>query len=164
MLFLLFDGASSDGIRIAPNGQDSSHNRQLIHSAGDILTCHFDKRDIQFNNTPYGPGGQPRRIQVAWQGGRRGLLSTPTELTLRNTPLGLRVCKQPVEEIAKLRTRTVTRDGSRLAPGDTNPLAESKGGLYDIELEADLSQAERLALTIRGVRLDVYLELRPRIK
>jgi sucrose-6-phosphate hydrolase SacC (GH32 family) len=108
-----------------------------------------------FNNTPPGTGGQPRRIQVAWQGGRRGLLSTPTELTLRTTPLGLRVCKQPVEEIAKLRTRTVTLDGTRLAPGAANPLSDLKGGLYDLELEADLSQADRLVLDIRGVKLTV---------
>ncbi len=108
-----------------------------------------------FNNTPPGPGGQPRRIQVAWQGGRKGLLSTPTELTLRTTPLGLRVCKQPVEEIAKLRTRTVKLDGAKLAPGDANPLGDFKGGLYDLELEADLSQADRLVLVIRGVKLTV---------
>jgi len=108
-----------------------------------------------FNNTPPGPGGQPRRIQVGWQGGRKGLLSTPTELTLRNTPLGLRVCKEPVREIAKLRTRTVTRDGAKLAPGADNPLAGLAGGLYDIEIEADLSQAGRLVLDIRGTKLGV---------
>jgi len=108
-----------------------------------------------FNNTPPGPDGQPRRIQVGWQGGRLGQLSTPTELTLRTTPLGLRVCKQPVAEIAKLRTRTVRLDGIELAPGAANPLAGLKGGLYDIELEADLSQADRLVLDIRGTKLVV---------
>jgi sucrose-6-phosphate hydrolase SacC (GH32 family) len=108
-----------------------------------------------FNNTPPGPDGQPRRIQVAWQGGRLGQLSTPTELTLRTTPLGLRVCKQPVAEIVKLRTRAVTLDGARLAPGDANPLADLKGGLYEIELEADLTQADRLVLDIRGTKLVV---------
>ncbi len=108
-----------------------------------------------FNNTPPGPDGQPRRIQVGWQGGRLGQLSTPTELTLRTTPLGLRVCKHPVEEIAALRTRTVTLDGTELAPGTANPLADIGGGLYDIELEADLSQADRIVLDIRGVKLAV---------
>jgi fructan beta-fructosidase len=108
-----------------------------------------------FNNTEPGFGGQPRRIQIGWQGGRLGQLSTPTELTLRTTPLGLRVCKQPVEEIAKLRTRTVMLDGSKLVPGATNPLAGLGGGLYDLELEADLAQADRLVLDIRGVRLTV---------
>jgi fructan beta-fructosidase len=108
-----------------------------------------------FNNTPPGPGGQPRRIQVGWQGGRMGFLSIPTELTLRNTPLGLRVCKQPVEEIARLRTRTITLDGTKLTPGDDNPLAGLKGGLYDIDLEADLAKADQLVLHIRGTKLAV---------
>ncbi len=108
-----------------------------------------------FNNTPPGPDGQPRRIQIGWQGGRRGQLSTPTELTLRTTPLGLRVCKMPVKELAKLRTRTLTLDGTKLAPGAANPLAGLRGGLYDIELEADLSRADRLVLDLRGVKLTV---------
>lgn len=108
-----------------------------------------------FNNTLPGLGGQPRRIQIGWQGGRLGQLSTPTELTLRTTPLGLRVCKQPVEEIANLRTHTVRLDGLEIAPDDANPLAEFEGGLYDIELEADLSRADQLVLDIRGVKLTV---------
>jgi sucrose-6-phosphate hydrolase SacC (GH32 family) len=108
-----------------------------------------------FNNTEPGFGGQPRRIQIGWQGGRLGQLSTPTELTLRTTSLGLRVCKEPVREIAKLRTRTETLDGTELTPGDANPLAGLKDGLYDLELEADLSQADRLVLDIRGVKLTV---------
>ena len=45
-------GASSAGMLIAPKGHDSSHNRQLMHSAGDIEACHFDNRDIQFSTTP----------------------------------------------------------------------------------------------------------------
>ena len=106
-----------------------------------------------FNNTEEGYGGQPRRIQVAWQGGRGGQLSTPTELTLRTTPVGLRVCKLPVKEIANLYTRSVKQDGSRLGPGDANPLADLQGGLYDIDLVADLSRARQLVLDVRGTKL-----------
>jgi len=110
-----------------------------------------------FNNTEEGDGGQPRRIQVAWQGGRLGQLSTPTELTLRTTPLGLRICKLPVTEIANLYTRSVNRDGTKLAPGDTNPLAALQGGLYDIDLAADLSEARQLVLDMRGTKLVVHV-------
>jgi sucrose-6-phosphate hydrolase SacC (GH32 family) len=106
-----------------------------------------------FNNTVQGFGGQPRRIQVAWQGSRGGQLSTPTELTLRTTPLGLRVCKLPVKEIANLYTRTVKLDAIKLSPGDANPLADLKGGLYDIDIVADLSRAKQLQLDIRGTKL-----------
>jgi len=108
-----------------------------------------------FNNTPIGADGQPRRIQVGWQADQ---ISLATELTLRTTPLGLRVCILPVEEIANLYTRSVERDGLTLKPGDANPLADLRGGLYDIDLVADLSSAERLALDIRGRRVVVDVE------
>ena len=108
-----------------------------------------------FNNTGKGYGGQPRRIQVAWQGGRGGQISTPTELTLRTTPLGLRVCALPVKEIANLYIRTVKLDGTKLGPGGANPLARLKAGLYDIDLVADLSGAKQLAIDVRGKKLVV---------
>ena len=77
------------------------------------------------------------------------------ELTLRTTPFGLRVCTLPVREISALYTRSVQRDGKQLAPGDANPLSDVRGGLYDIELEADLSQAKQAVLDIRGTKLVV---------
>jgi fructan beta-fructosidase len=108
-----------------------------------------------FNCTEKSDSGQPRRIQVGWQGGRAGQLSTPVELTLRTTPLGLRVCKLPVKEVENLYTRSVKLDGTKLNPGDVNPLAGLKGGLYDIDLVADLSQAKQLVLDIRGTKLAI---------
>jgi len=106
-----------------------------------------------FNNTEKGVGGQPRRIQMGWQGGRGGHLSTPTELTLRTTPLGLRICTLPVKEIANLYTRSVKLDGTELSAGGANPLAGLKGGLYDIDIVADLSKAAQLTLNVRGRKL-----------
>ena len=106
-----------------------------------------------FNNTDAGLGGQPRRIQVAWQGGRGGQISTPTELTLRTTPLGLRICTLPVREIANLYTRSVKLDGTRVGPGDANPLGDVQGGLYDVDLVADLSKTRQLVLDVRGTKL-----------
>ncbi len=108
-----------------------------------------------FNDADPGWGGQPRRIQVCWQGGRKGQISLPNELTLRSTPLGLRVCMLPVREIETLYRRQVSFDELTLQPGDTNPFAGMKGGLYDVEIEADLSEAEQLVLTVRGQRLVV---------
>tara|TARA_B110000285_G_scaffold108058_1_gene122751 strand:- start:49 stop:2292 length:2244 start_codon:yes stop_codon:yes gene_type:complete len=108
-----------------------------------------------FNNTEKGPDGQPRRIQTMWQGGRFGQISLPNELTLRNTPLGMRVCMLPAKEIKNLYQRTEILDGLVLEPNQANPLEKMKGGLYDIELEVDLSQATQLILNIRGKRLIV---------
>ena len=89
-----------------------------------------------FNNTEKGPDGQPRRIQVTWQGGRLGQISLPNELTLHRTPLGMRVCQLPAREIENLYIRSATLDGLVLEPGAANPLEKMKGGLYDIDLEA----------------------------
>ncbi len=158
---LAVDGNTGDVRRIMYGGSGAYHigsfdGKRFTPETENKTPMYHDGRCYAaqtFNNTEPGFGGQPRRIQVGWQGGRLGQLSTPTELTLRTTPLGLRVCKQPVREISELRTRTVTLDGTELAPGAANPLAGLKGGLYDIELEADLSQADRLVLDIRGVKL-----------
>jgi fructan beta-fructosidase len=111
-----------------------------------------------FNNTSPGPGGQPRRVQVAWQGGRLGQISLANELTLRTTPLGLRVCMLPVKEIENLYTRSEKADGLVLEPGAANPLADLEGGLYDVDIEADLSEAERLVLRVRGESIVVQAD------
>jgi len=103
-----------------------------------------------FNNTPMGPDGQPRRIQVGWQGSQ---ISIPTELTLKKTPLGLRVCMLPVREISYLYTRSENLDGITLVPDSANPLAMFNSGLYDIDLVADLSTAKQLELDIRSHKL-----------
>jgi len=108
-----------------------------------------------FNNTEKGPDGQPRRIQVTWQGGRLGQISLPNELTLHRTPLGMRVCQLPAEEIENIYARSETLDGLVLEPGAPNPLEKMKGGLYDIDLEVDLTQARQLILNVRGNRLVV---------
>ena len=106
-----------------------------------------------FNNTEIGIDGQPRRVQVGWQGGRQGHISMPTELTLRTTALGLRVCMLPAKELANLHARSEKLDGIKLSPGEVNPLARLKGGLYDIGIEVDLSAAKQLVLDIRGQEL-----------
>ena len=160
---LAVDGDSENVRWIMYGGSGAYHigvfdGKRFTPETGNKIPMYHDGRCYAaqtFNNTEPGFGGQPRRIQIGWQGGRLGQLSTPTELTLRTTPLGLRVCKQPVREIAKLRTRSVTLDGTKLIPGGVNPLAGLKGGLYDMELEADLSQADRLVFDIRGVQLTV---------
>jgi len=108
-----------------------------------------------FNNTEKGAGGQPRRIQVGRQGGRGGQLLTPVELTLRTTALGLRVCKLPVNEIENLYTGSVKLDGAKLKAGEASPLGGANGGLYDIDLVADLARAKELVVNIRGTRLVV---------
>ncbi|MEI8045404.1 MAG: glycoside hydrolase family 32 protein, partial [Verrucomicrobiota bacterium] len=104
-----------------------------------------------FNNTA---GEPPRRIQVGWQGNQ---LSLPSELTLRNTPLGLRLCALPVREIANLYQGGGSFDGRELREGDTNLLKEFRSGLYDIEFDGRVDGAKQVEFTVRGkvIRYDV---------
>ena len=104
-----------------------------------------------FSNTP---GTPPRRVQMAWQ---RSQISLPLELSLRTTPLGVRLCALPVAEIQKLYASSRSLDALELKEGDANPLAELQGGLYDIELDARMATAKQLELGVRGktIRYDV---------
>jgi len=47
----------------------------------------------------------------------------------------------------------VKLDGTKLGPGDANPLADLQGGLYDIDLVADPSEVKQLVLDMRGTKL-----------
>ena len=104
-----------------------------------------------FSNTI---GTPPRRIQMAWQ---RSQISFPVELSLRTTPLGLRLCALPVAEIQGLYASSKSYDAAELKQGDANLLAGFRHGLYDIELDARMATAKQLELTVRGkaIRYDV---------
>jgi sucrose-6-phosphate hydrolase SacC (GH32 family) len=79
-------------------------------------------------------------------------MSFPRELTLRSTPDGPRLFRQPVAEIAKLYAKTHDLGARTLAPGE-NALAGIPPGLLDIECELDLQQAKRLSLKCRSAEL-----------
>ena len=104
-----------------------------------------------FSNTV---GTPPRRIQMTWQ---RSQISLPVELSLRTTPLDLRLCALPVREIRNLYVSSKSFDASELKEGQANPLAGLRGGLYDIELDARFAGAKHLELGVRGktIRYDV---------
>ena len=70
------------------------------------------------------PSEDGRRIQISWlRKGRfpampfNGQMSFPVELTLRTTPRGVRLCRQPVRELEMLHRRTLRWDAHRLRPG-----------------------------------------------
>ena len=93
------------------------------------------------------PGRPPRRIQVGWQSSQ---VSFPIELSLRTTPVGVRLCSLPVNEIANLYQRTGSFDGLKLSDSQANPLEHFESGLYDTELDADVRGAKQMAIVVRG--------------
>jgi fructan beta-fructosidase len=106
-----------------------------------------------FNNAPDG-----RCIQMAWA--RLNLpgmpfnqaFTFPHQLTLRKTPDGIRLFAQPVEEIAKLRTKTHTAAAEELAPGAPRKVAVS-GELFEVRAEFVLGRAKAVGLDIGGNRV-----------
>jgi fructan beta-fructosidase len=85
-----------------------------------------------FSNHPEG-----HRVQIAWglveaeDAPFTQLMSFPTRLSLRTTSEGVRLCREPVEAIRSLRTRTYDFPAGPLTPIPL--LAELTGEAWDIE-------------------------------
>jgi fructan beta-fructosidase len=95
-----------------------------------------------FDNMPDG-----RRVQMVWQPSNPGSTWTnnasfPAELALVTTPAGPRITRQPVAEIARLRSGTVTC-GARTITTDpaSDPFAGITADTYEIIATFDLSGA-----------------------
>lgn len=109
------------------------------------------------------PSDDGRRIQVAWLNGGNypGMpfnqqMSFPVELTLRRTNEGLRMFREPVEEISLLYQSEYALTNTTLVPGQ-DPLGNLAGELFHIKTEIDLQNATSVGFNIRGnqVRYDV---------
>jgi fructan beta-fructosidase len=109
-----------------------------------------------WGNTETGDG---RRIQCAWmaQGAYPDMpfnqqLTFPRELTLRSTPAGPRLFRQPVREIASLHDSEEAFPARTLKDGESTYLSRS-GDLFRIKMEVDVPQGATLTLDVRGVPL-----------
>ncbi|MBI2191466.1 MAG: glycoside hydrolase family 32 protein [Planctomycetes bacterium] len=130
---------------------------------GSTFTPETDKRPLDFGPHFYAsqtwsdiPVQEGRRIQIAWlRGGEypgmpfNQQMAFPCELTLRPTPLGLRVCRWPVREVASIRREGRAWHGTVLGPR-MNLLAGLDGDLFDIETEIEPQGAHSIALRLRG--------------
>lgn len=100
--------------------------------------------------------GDGRRVQAAWLAESNfpdmpfsQQISFPCELTLRTTPAGLRVYREPVKEIATLHRDKETWGEKTLQPGETLPL-EPSGRMYHIQAEVEVPIGSKLVFDIRG--------------
>jgi sucrose-6-phosphate hydrolase SacC (GH32 family) len=105
------------------------------------------------------PAEDGRRIQVSWMRGGKypempfnQQMSFPVALTLRTTPEGMRLFREPVREIERMHVRKHTwRDvalesGQRLIP-------ETAGKLFDVRLEIEPLNADAFGIQVRGADL-----------
>jgi fructan beta-fructosidase len=105
-----------------------------------------------------------RRIQIAWMAGGgypdmpfNQQMSFPRALTLRTASDGVRLCMEPVREIASLRTTGGLQTANLpLTPGK-NVLSGLDGELWDIEAALAPGKAREIVLSVRGepIRYDV---------
>lgn len=103
------------------------------------------------------PGG--RRVQTAWmQGGTypempfNQQVTFPRELTLRTTPAGPRLFRQPVRELEQLHARQESWTSRTLNPGQSLALVPA-GDIFRLQAELSLDDSATLSLNVRGSRL-----------
>jgi sucrose-6-phosphate hydrolase SacC (GH32 family) len=101
--------------------------------------------------------GDGRRIQAAWMRFSHfpdmpfnQQVSFPCELTLRTTPNGPRIFREPIREIALLHQSTDTWTNRTLKPTEVLPL-EPSGRSFHIKAEVGIPEGARLSFNIRGV-------------
>ena len=111
-----------------------------------------------------------RRIQTSWMyttgqnlGDQyRGMpfnqqASFPVRLTLRTTPQGIRLFREPIKEIEVLHQRLESWENLPLGPDSKDPLSGVTGELFDLRATIDVGTAAEVAFRINGqlVQYDV---------
>lgn len=109
-----------------------------------------------WENTATGDG---RRIQAAWMRGSdfpgmpfNQQVSFPCELTLRSTPNGPRVFREPIREIALLHRGESAWTNRVLKADEVLPLTAS-GNLFHVLAEVSIPDGAKLIFNLRGVRV-----------
>jgi len=157
-----------------PLGGDRSRMKWVLvrgdgkYSVGDFNGFEFTKETSQFEsdagpnfyatqtweNTPDG-----RRVQVAWM--RGGLypdmpfnqqVTFPRELTLRATPEGPRLFRQPIRELEALHGIEQIWTNHTLNAGRTLPLAPA-GDLFRVQAELTIDEGATLTMNVRGTKI-----------
>lgn len=125
---------------------------KIFRREGDLLTVDWGsiRATQSWSDVPDG-----RRIHIAWLEGEgpgmgfKSQYTIPCELSLRQFPEGIRLCRQPIREVETLRGREHRWDNVVLKPGE-NPLAELSGDLWDMVAEVEFQGAGELCLKVRG--------------
>ena len=144
-----------DGVTFTPDNLDEKGAPEVLLSEWG-LNCYAGQL---WNDTPDG-----RAVFIGWMRAKQGRhseinifenmpfnqqMSVPREFTLRTTNDGLRLFAMPVREIETLRGKGQTWNDLALKAGD-NPLAKTKGDLFDIETEIEIGDAKTVTLDVRG--------------
>jgi sucrose-6-phosphate hydrolase SacC (GH32 family) len=161
-----------DFFELPVDGNPKDTRWVLIQGNGNYSIGRFDgtefKEDVPRHACDLGPNfyatqswantetGDGRRIQAAWMRGAdfpnmpfNQEISFPCELSLHSTPGGLRVFRQPIQEISKLEDRKDTWRDLILKDGEVLPLAQ-KGQCYRITADVSLTPGAKATFMLRG--------------
>lgn len=136
------------------NYQVGTFDGRTFKAESPILTGHRGRGFYAAQTYSDTPG---RRIQIGWfQTETKGMpfnqsMSIPMELGLVRDTDGYRLTWTPVEELKRLRTKTIHLDPALLKPGAANPFASIEGELFDVEMSANVSPDTVLEFELRGV-------------
>jgi len=133
---------------------------QTFTPESELLESRFGANDYAgqtFSNMPSEDG---RRIQIAWMSGGiypgmpfNQQMTVPRVLSLRSTRDGVRLFIEPVKEIERLRGLENRMDDLTLGESPRK-IQGVQGDLFDIELELEIGDSERLGLDVRGHRIE----------
>ena len=165
-------GECPDFFEMPIDGEEGQKRWVFTSASGQYFVGSFDGKEFKPETGPHRsdwgrnfyavqtfsdiPASDGRRIQIAWMNDGRyprmpfnQQMSFPCELRLRRTTEGLRIFKQPVREIEKLRRGKHNWSDVTLQAGD-NPLSEIHGELFDISAQIETDKAEEVTWMIRG--------------
>jgi fructan beta-fructosidase len=150
-----YEIGSFDGTKWTGSGQKDKNGRALK----------FDFGDSYYAAQVFNQGPQGRVVHVGWLRSKKtgfrpfleaGMpftqqMSIPAEITLKTTPGGIRMYRNPVKEIAKLYTKTDLFES--LSPKEANTkLASLNPELIDMTIE--FTPQGNLSLDIRGLKVN----------
>lgn len=162
-----------DFFQLPVDGDPSKQKWVLIQGNGQYSIGEFDGRkfteetprrpcDIgdfyatqSWHNTD-SPGGDGRRVQVAWMRFSHfpdmpfsQQVSFPCELSLHSTKDGLRLHRRPIAEIAKLHQAEQSWADRTIDDGQTLPLVPA-GRQFHLKAEVSVPTGTRLTFNVRG--------------
>lgn len=148
LMWLLCDASSGyqlgqfDGVTFTPSTSKLPGNSGSAFYASQTFTCMApgDQRLVRIGwaiiNTPGMPFNQ--------------LMYFPTELNLRTTTNGVRLCSTPISEITNNAVNVYAWTNLALNPG-SNPLSGIRGTLFDLKTQFTAGTAQQITFTFQGV-------------
>jgi len=136
-----------------------SFDGTAFHPETDILQTDFGANFYAAQTWSDISRADGRRIQIGWMAGGQypGMpfnqqMSFPCELTLRTTPEGIRLFREPVRELQSLRGKAHEWHDVDLTAG-VDPLAGLTGDLFEIQAELEPGPDAEVTFTIRGQKV-----------